>query len=688
MSEEKKPLTEISSKEREIIKRRSAYILPDNPSERGWTAADIKRAFYELICDEGDPESDVKKSVLALISRIIKEGNKAFAVHENTRQALLTAKENGEFDGVSVLSVEQTASSDESEGENSITVTLSNGQSFVFTVKNGKQGEQGIQGDKGEKGEKGDKGDQGIQGPKGERGAPFAIKKTYASVEAMEGADPYDDGLSNGDIVVIGIEDDGVEKPENARLYAFTETEDDEGQRYYKFVFLTDLSGAQGIQGLSAYIRYSANADDTDMTETWSEGQKYIGFATAQSAPEAASEYTWVCISPDSPIYYGDKLPIGAPTNAVLIGDVPTDISDLPDTIKNAIFAFYQNGLDVFRVFSNGKVFFRNNTRFHSGMETRSIRLVDDEHDESIAPSDWVEAKNAITSIPSLKSASVSAKKRIELLEAAAEGKLFAVDENFPTVYNNNDYYESRPAYSEYYPQAFVSKLTIDSADVDQASYVGAYYEDTGDHYYIAVAEIPETLRNNDAFAQSYTSHGTTFEGTITVDFENGYISRTAKNAALPSDFTGFDNNGGSDYDFCFWYDDLVISDFVDGEYGLTDETNCFTLQGNKIYAWGGAVDYNDENAVRNFIKQAAIPATFEIRVPIADDMPITIDHTNTDSWAYGTATSAGSNVLTEGFFVKYNTSDFSEGYAGCYIYDYEYTLGNSTATIKAYAKI
>lgn len=45
--------------------------------------------------------------------------------------------------------------------------------------------------------------------------------------------------------------------------------------------------------GDSAFIRYSANADGSDFTEEWSEGQNYIGFATGQTAPTDKSGYKW-----------------------------------------------------------------------------------------------------------------------------------------------------------------------------------------------------------------------------------------------------------------------------------------------------------------------------------------------------------------------------------------------------------
>lgn len=42
-----------------------------------------------------------------------------------------------------------------------------------------------------------------------------------------------------------------------------------------------------------AFVRYSAYADGTNFTETWSSGKNYIGFAIANTAPTNKSEYTW-----------------------------------------------------------------------------------------------------------------------------------------------------------------------------------------------------------------------------------------------------------------------------------------------------------------------------------------------------------------------------------------------------------
>lgn len=91
-----------------------------------------------------------------------------------TGEAGYTPQKNVDYfdgeDGVSIVSIEQTATSTEDNGENVFKITLSNGQSESFSVRNGSKGSQGIQGIQGEKGEQGEQGIQGIQGEKGDKG--------------------------------------------------------------------------------------------------------------------------------------------------------------------------------------------------------------------------------------------------------------------------------------------------------------------------------------------------------------------------------------------------------------------------------------------------------------------------------------------------------------------------------------
>ena len=107
----------------------------------------------------------------------------------------------------------------------------------------GEQGPQGIQGEKGETGEvgpqgpQGKQGVQGIQGEKGEKGDAFAIVKTYSSVADMN-KDFSGTDVKEGQFVIIDT--GNVNDEDNAKLYVKGKT---------AFNFLTDLSGAQGIQG-------------------------------------------------------------------------------------------------------------------------------------------------------------------------------------------------------------------------------------------------------------------------------------------------------------------------------------------------------------------------------------------------------------------------------------------------------
>ena len=167
--------------------------------------------------------------------------------------------------GVSVDSITKTSTSGLVD---TYTISYSDGDTSTFTVTNGAkgdkgdkgdtgatgaQGPQGIQGIQGETGPKGDtgstgpQGPQGIQGIQGETGATgpqgpqgptgeaFSIYATYASIAAMN-ADAAN--VPTGKFVLISST---VSDPDNAKLYVKLS----DGT----FNYLTDLSGAQGIQG-------------------------------------------------------------------------------------------------------------------------------------------------------------------------------------------------------------------------------------------------------------------------------------------------------------------------------------------------------------------------------------------------------------------------------------------------------
>ena len=81
----------------------------------------------------------------------------------------------------------------------------------------------------------GAKGEQGIQGLKGDKGDGFEIVQTYASIAAMN---TDKDNIEEGKFVMIAS---STEDEDNAKLYV-------KGPSAFSFV--SDLSGAQGINGI------------------------------------------------------------------------------------------------------------------------------------------------------------------------------------------------------------------------------------------------------------------------------------------------------------------------------------------------------------------------------------------------------------------------------------------------------
>ena len=101
-------------------------------------------------------------------------------------------------DGVGIQSVVQTTTSSEDGGTNIVTVTLTDGQTSTFNVKNGTKGATGSQGPKGDtgatgaqgpKGDKGDTGSQGEQGIQGEKGADGKSAYAYAQDAGYTGSE-------------------------------------------------------------------------------------------------------------------------------------------------------------------------------------------------------------------------------------------------------------------------------------------------------------------------------------------------------------------------------------------------------------------------------------------------------------------------------------------------------------------
>ncbi len=101
----------------------------------------------------------------------------------------------------------------------------------------GDTGETGATGPEGPQGVPGEQGPQGIQGEQGPAGKGFAISKTYSSVTVMN-ADAGN--VAIGDFVIITS---STEDPDNSKLYVRADSSTE------PFSFITDMSGAQGVQG-------------------------------------------------------------------------------------------------------------------------------------------------------------------------------------------------------------------------------------------------------------------------------------------------------------------------------------------------------------------------------------------------------------------------------------------------------
>ena len=126
-------------------------------------------------------------------------------------------------DGVGIETI--TAAGTDENGGNIYRINLTNGQNYTFTAPKGAQGAQGA------------------TGATGAPGKDFRIYKTYASVAAMN-ADAAN--VPDGEFVMIASSESD---PDNGKLYV--RTTDGEAD----FTFVSDLSGAQGIQGEAATIQ-------------------------------------------------------------------------------------------------------------------------------------------------------------------------------------------------------------------------------------------------------------------------------------------------------------------------------------------------------------------------------------------------------------------------------------------------
>ncbi|KFI92426.1 collagen alpha-1(XVI) chain [Bifidobacterium saguini DSM 23967] len=148
---------------------------------------------------------------------------------------------------------------------------------------------------KGAKGDKGETGPQGPAGPQGEKGDAFSVAKTYASVAEMN-ADYKNPDIPIGSFVVISTSD--VNDADNAKMFVKNDTQ---------YAFVTDLSGAQGIQGPAG-----PQGEQGPQGETGPQGEK-----GADGAPGAKGDTG----QRGNRITVGDGEP-GEPPADALAGDV------------------------------------------------------------------------------------------------------------------------------------------------------------------------------------------------------------------------------------------------------------------------------------------------------------------------------------------------------------------------------
>ena len=129
--------------------------IPDSDFADGNQLKVVPQALdIELVTDAGDGAVDIDAEVATDVVAAIARANAIAADLESKRDADYWRGATGAdgapgaagadgADGVGIASVVQTTTSLVSEGENIVTVTLTNGNSYTFSVRNGAQGEGG-----------------------------------------------------------------------------------------------------------------------------------------------------------------------------------------------------------------------------------------------------------------------------------------------------------------------------------------------------------------------------------------------------------------------------------------------------------------------------------------------------------------------------------------------------------------
>lgn len=86
MADEEKKVTILTEEQRKKLKERSAFSLPDNPSNKGWSAEQIKRKMYEPLLYLFDLVRNSQVDINEILEQIYTktESDNKFATKENT----------------------------------------------------------------------------------------------------------------------------------------------------------------------------------------------------------------------------------------------------------------------------------------------------------------------------------------------------------------------------------------------------------------------------------------------------------------------------------------------------------------------------------------------------------------------------------------------------------------------------
>lgn len=203
------------------------------------------------------------------------------------------------------------------------------------TWEKGDKWDKWDKGNKWDKGDKGDKWDTGAQWPQGEQGIQwiqwepwdaFQIYKTYASISAMN-ADKAN--VPEWKFVMIAST---VEDPDNAKLYVKADSD---------FVFLTDMSGAtgiqwpqweQGIQGIQWVPWTDWYSPTATVNKVWDTATVTITDRNWTTTAEIHDgEWTWDVVWPNSS--YDDDITVFDWTTWKLIKDSGKGLNEMQDKL-------------------------------------------------------------------------------------------------------------------------------------------------------------------------------------------------------------------------------------------------------------------------------------------------------------------------------------------------------------------